>query len=196
MRGNRLIVRSCKNSIKDQRRVLHQTNDHHALWSTTKTTPKATWGYSPVPHSSTRRRRQGHCGWGGEWRRGLWRQKSHPSSDAQKKSGQDQCSANGSQSTTGPADVYSNAGLGWVQNAEKAIKENAEKSYKRNAWLDTRFQLRMIRGPNGRRHRYVPRIRRRRRGLQRGARLPLLAMVLSPLWLRKYKPRVRIRRLD
>ena len=50
----------------------------------------------------------------------------------------------------------------------------------------------MVRGPNGRRHRYVPRKRRRRRGLQRGAKLPLLAMALSPLWLRKYKPRVRI----
>ena len=33
----------------------------------------------------------------------------------------------------------------------------------------------MVRGPNGRRQRYVPRMRRRRRGLQRGARLPLLA---------------------
>ena len=30
----------------------------------------------------------------------------------------------------------------------------------------------MVRGPNGRRHRYVPRIRRRRRGLQRGGVLP------------------------
>ena len=51
----------------------------------------------------------------------------------------------------------------------------------------------MVRGPNGRRHRYVPLKRRRRRGLQRGVRLPLLAMALSSLWLRKYKPRVRIR---
>ena len=42
----------------------------------------------------------------------------------------------------------------------------------------------------------VPRKRRRRRGLQRGGRLPLLAMALSPLWLRKYKPRVRVRRPD
>ena len=54
----------------------------------------------------------------------------------------------------------------------------------------------MVRGPNGRRHRYVPRKRRRRRGMERGARLPLLAMALSPLWHRKYKPRIRIRRPD
>ena len=54
----------------------------------------------------------------------------------------------------------------------------------------------MVRGPNGRRHRYVPRKRRRRRGLQGGAKLPLLAMALSPLWLKKYKPRVRLRRPD
>ena len=60
----------------------------------------------------------------------------------------------------------------------------------------TRYYWRMVRGPNGRRHRYVPRKRRRRRGLQRGAKLPLLAMALSPLWLRKYKPRVRLRRPD
>ena len=32
----------------------------------------------------------------------------------------------------------------------------------------------MVRGPNGRRHRYVSRIRRRRRGLQRGGVLPML----------------------
>ena len=55
----------------------------------------------------------------------------------------------------------------------------------------------MVRGPNGRRHRYVPRKRRRRRGLQRGGgRLPLLVMALSPLWLKKYKPRIRLRRPD
>ena len=112
MRGNRLIVPSCENSIKGQRRVLHRPNGHHALWSTTKTTPKTTWGYSPVPYSSTRRRWQGHCGWGGEWCCGVWRQKSHPSSDTQEKSGQDQCRANGGQSTTGPADVCYSAGLG------------------------------------------------------------------------------------
>ena len=34
----------------------------------------------------------------------------------------------------------------------------------------------MVRGPNGRRHRYVPRVRRRRRGLQRGGVLPMLAV--------------------
>ena len=44
----------------------------------------------------------------------------------------------------------------------------------------------MVRGPNGRRHRYVPRIRRRRRGLQRGGVLPMLAMALSP-WAFKKK---------
>ena len=33
---------------------------------------------------------------------------------------------------------------------------------------------RMVRGPNGRRHRYVPRKPRWRRGMQRGAKLPLL----------------------
>ena len=54
----------------------------------------------------------------------------------------------------------------------------------------------MVRGPNGRRHRYVPRKRRRRRGLQRVGRLPLLVMALSPLWLKKYKPRVRLRPPD
>ena len=32
----------------------------------------------------------------------------------------------------------------------------------------------MVRGPNGRRHRYVPRKRRRRRGLQRGARVTVV----------------------
>ena len=39
----------------------------------------------------------------------------------------------------------------------------------------------MVRGPNGRRHRYVPGKRRRRRGLQRGSVLPMLAMALSRL---------------
>ena len=37
----------------------------------------------------------------------------------------------------------------------------------------------MVRGPNRRRHRCVPRIRRRRRGLQRGGVLPMLAMARS-----------------
>ena len=37
-----------KKSIKDQRHVLHRTNDRHALWSTTKTSPKATWGIIPL----------------------------------------------------------------------------------------------------------------------------------------------------
>ena len=48
----------------------------------------------------------------------------------------------------------------------------------------------MVRGPNGRRHRYVPRIRRRRRGLQRGGVLPMLAVALSP-WVFKKKKRQR-----
>jgi len=49
----------------------------------------------------------------------------------------------------------------------------------------------MVRGPNGRRHRYGPRKRRRRRGLQRGGVLPMLAMTLSP---RAIKKRQRARR--
>ena len=49
----------------------------------------------------------------------------------------------------------------------------------------------MVRGPNGRRHRYVPRKRRRRRGLQRGGVLLMLAVALSP-W--KVKKRKRARR--
>ena len=44
----------------------------------------------------------------------------------------------------------------------------------------------MVRGPNERRHRYVSRIRRRRRGLQRGGVLPMLVMALSP-WAFKKK---------
>ena len=47
----------------------------------------------------------------------------------------------------------------------------------------------MVRGPNGRRHHYVPRIRRRRRGLQRGGVLPMLAMALSPWALKKKRQR-------
>jgi len=47
------------------------------------------------------------------------------------------------------------------------------------------FSETMVRGPNGRRHRYVPRIRRRRRGLQRGGVLPMLALALSPLAFKK-----------
>ena len=50
----------------------------------------------------------------------------------------------------------------------------------------------MVRGPNGRRHRYVPRKRRRRRGLQRGGVFPVMAASLSPWALAKYKrPRRR-----
>ena len=48
----------------------------------------------------------------------------------------------------------------------------------------------MVRGPNGRRHRYVPRIRRRRRGLRRGRVLPMLAVALSPWAFKKKKRRV------
>jgi len=43
----------------------------------------------------------------------------------------------------------------------------------------------MVRGPNRRRHRFVPRIRRRRHGLQRGGVLPMLAMALSPWAFKK-----------
>jgi len=49
----------------------------------------------------------------------------------------------------------------------------------------------MVRGPNGRRHRYVPRKRRRRPGLQREGVLPMLAMALSPWAVKKHQPRVR-----
>ena len=42
----------------------------------------------------------------------------------------------------------------------------------------------MVRGPNGR-HRYVPRNRRQRRGMQRGGVLPMLAMALSPWAVKK-----------
>ena len=53
----------------------------------------------------------------------------------------------------------------------------------------------MVRGPNGRRHRYVPRIRRRRRGLQRGGVLPMLAVALSPgAFKKKKRPRRAHRR--
>ena len=51
----------------------------------------------------------------------------------------------------------------------------------------------MVRGPNGRLHRYVPRIRRRRRGLQRGGVLPMLPVALSPGALKKKKRRARRR---
>ena len=51
----------------------------------------------------------------------------------------------------------------------------------------------MVRGPNGRRHRYVPRIQRQRRGLQSGGVLPMLAMTLSP-WAFKKKHLRRGRR--
>ena len=47
----------------------------------------------------------------------------------------------------------------------------------------------MVCGPNGRRHRYVPRKRRRRRGLQRGGVLPMLAMALSPWAVKKRQQR-------
>ena len=102
MRGNPLIVRLCEKCIKSQRCVLHQTNVHHALWSTT---PKATRGYSPAPHS-----------------RGCGCSCPHEEEE-EKKSGQDQCSQSTTGPTTGPADVDSNTGLGWIQNAKKTIKE-------------------------------------------------------------------------
>ena len=51
----------------------------------------------------------------------------------------------------------------------------------------------MVRGPNGRRHRYVPQKRRRRRGLQHGGMLPMLAVALSP-WAFKKKRQRRVRR--
>ena len=50
----------------------------------------------------------------------------------------------------------------------------------------------MVRGPNGRRHRYFPRKRRQRRGLQRGGVLPLLAVAFSP-WAVKKRKRARRR---
>ena len=51
----------------------------------------------------------------------------------------------------------------------------------------------MVRGPNGGRHRYVPRLRRRRRGLQRGGVLPMLAVALSPWAFKKKRRRTRPR---
>ena len=54
----------------------------------------------------------------------------------------------------------------------------------------------MFRGTNGRRHRYVPRIRRRRRGLQRGGVLLMLAMALSPWAFKKKRQRRARRRLS
>ena len=49
----------------------------------------------------------------------------------------------------------------------------------------------MVRGRNGRRHRYALRIRRRRRGLQRGGVLPMLAMALSPWAVKKRQRRMK-----
>ena len=51
----------------------------------------------------------------------------------------------------------------------------------------------MVRGPNGRRPRYVPRIRRRRRGLQRGGVFPMLAVALSSWAFKKKGRRTRPR---
>ena len=89
IRGGILQLFHHVNTIKDPRCVLHRTDHHHhALWSTTaKTTPKTTRGYSPASHS-----------------RGCCCSRPHEEEE-EKKSGQDQCSANGRQSTTGPADV-------------------------------------------------------------------------------------------
>ena len=67
------------------------------------------------------------------------------------------------------------------------------KMYKKTFVGLNRDQLRMVRGPNGRRHRYVPRIRRRRRGLQRGGVLPMLAVALSPWAFKKKRRRTRPR---
>ena len=50
----------------------------------------------------------------------------------------------------------------------------------------------MVHGPNGRRHHYVPKKRCRRRGLQRGGVLPMLAVALSP-WAIKKRKRARRR---
>ena len=50
----------------------------------------------------------------------------------------------------------------------------------------------MVRGPSGRRHRYVSQIRPWRRGLQRGGVLPMLAVALSP-WAFKKKRQRRAR---
>ena len=85
---------------------------------------------------------------------------------------------------TRSADVRSN-GLAWVCVSEELIKENAS--------FGTRLNLMMVSGPNGRRQRYVPRIRRRRHGLQRGGVLPLLAMALSPWAVKKCQRRARRR---
>ena len=53
----------------------------------------------------------------------------------------------------------------------------------------------MVRGPNGCRHRYVPKKLRRRRGLQRGGVLPMLAVALS-LWAIKKRKRARRRHCE
>ena len=53
----------------------------------------------------------------------------------------------------------------------------------------------MVRGPNGRRHRYVSKKLRWRRGLQRGGVLPMLAMALSP-WAIKKRKRARRRHCE
>ena len=68
-----------------------------------------------------------------------------------------------------------------------------KKRIKRPGWTWTRVSWKMVRGPNGRRHRYVPRIRRRRRGLQRGGVLPMLAVALSPWAFKKKKRQARRR---
>ena len=105
MRGNPLIVPSCEKCIKDPRCVLHRT-DHHALWSTTttKTTPKTTRGHSPTSHP-----------------RGCGCRCPHEKEE-KKESGQDQCSQSTTGPTTGPADVETRKGMGFLSSMH-AIKE-------------------------------------------------------------------------
>ena len=50
----------------------------------------------------------------------------------------------------------------------------------------------MVRGPNGRQHRYVPRKRRRRLGLYCGGVLPMLTMALSPWALKKRRGLINV----
>ena len=92
------------------------------------------------------------------------------------------------------ADVKWDKANGNAKQVNRLIVLSCKKRIKRPSWAWTRVSWKMVRGPNGRRHRYVSRIRRRRRGLQRGGVLPMLAMALSPWAFKKKKRHRRARR--
>ena len=102
-RGNRSTAPSC-DAIKRPGDAWGAITQHHGstpTTTTTPTTPLPTRGHFTLSHSSPRGRRQGHCGRGGEWCRGVRGQERLGRRDAQETRGENLLEAGAGQPAPG-----------------------------------------------------------------------------------------------